>query len=65
MSLLRALPVIRKLLISVEALPDFNSTQRPEDMEGFQKDDVSYHIRMMQQAGFLQAICTEYMSEGT
>lgn len=57
--------LIRKILISVEALPDFNSTLRPEDLEGFQKDDVSYHIRMMQQAGFLQAICTDYMSEGT
>lgn len=57
--------LIRKILISVEALPDFNSTLRPEDLEGFQKSEVSYHIQMMQQAGILRAICTDYMSEGT
>lgn len=57
--------LVRKILIATEQLPDFNSTLRPEDLDGYQKDDVSYHIRIMQQAGFLEAVCVDYMSEGT
>jgi hypothetical protein len=57
--------LVRKILIAVADLPDFNSTVRPEDVDGYQKDEVSYHISIMRQAGFLNASCVDFHDTGT
>ncbi|MBA1200365.1 DUF2513 domain-containing protein [Pseudomonas capeferrum] len=56
--------LVRKILTDVEALPDLDSTLRPEDVQGFRQDEVSYHLYMLQQAGFLESTVTDYMGEG-
>lgn len=57
--------LVRRILIEVEELPDLTSSLRPENIPDYPKDVVSYHIQIMEQAGFLDAVCTDYLSAGT
>lgn len=56
--------LIRKILLSLEELPDTASSLASNEVEGYQKDDVAYHIYIMKQAGLIEAICNGTMSDG-
>lgn len=56
--------LIRKILLLLEELPDTASYLDSNEVEGFHKDDVAYHIFIMKQAGLIEAITSETMSDG-
>lgn len=56
--------LVRKILLLLEELPDTASCLSSNEVEGFHEDDVAYHIYMMKQAGLIEAVCNETLSEG-
>jgi hypothetical protein len=60
----RNMELIRALLTTVEALPDLDATLRPDQLEGYAPEAVTYHMLLLQQAGYLEVTVTEYVGEG-
>lgn len=51
--------LIRKILSSIEALPDTKSRLDPDQIIGYSAEEVSYHMNMLDQAGLIDARCTK------
>jgi repressor of nif and glnA expression len=53
--------VIRAILIGMEDLGDTNSSLSPGDVGGFDSDTVAYHMRILSEAGLIQAEVIDYV----
>jgi hypothetical protein len=51
--------LIRKILIQVEALGDTRSQFHADEVEGADPETVSYHIRLLIDAGLVDGICSQ------
>ncbi len=50
--------LVRKILVKLEGLSTLQSRLDPSDVEGYDKEFVSYHMHLMDQAGLIKAKCT-------
>jgi repressor of nif and glnA expression len=53
--------IIRRILIQLEDLGDTRSTLMPEDVAGYDAEAVSYHMKLMQEAGLIEGRCVDAM----
>ncbi len=54
--------LIRKILLALEELGSTQSYLKPEDIEGYDAELVSYHIKLLMEAGLLEGTCTKSIS---
>lgn len=57
----REWPLVRRILKSLEAREDLRSPLRPDELEGFAPEVVSYHIRLLMEAGLIHGECSRTM----
>ena len=54
--------LIRKILIKLEDLGSTTSVLNPSDIEGYDQELVSYHIKLLIEAGLIEGKCTKSLS---
>lgn len=54
--------VVRKILIKLEDISDSASYLEPDQVNGYDEQLVSYHMRILDEAGLIEAKCSRGMS---
>ena len=54
--------IVRKILIQLEQLGDTRSSLDPDQVTGFDPETVIYHMKIMDEAGLIEARCTRSTS---
>ena len=49
--------LIRRILLKIEEQPTLESVVRPDMIEGFDAETVSFHMQLMKEAGLINATC--------
>jgi len=51
--------LVRKILLALEAKQSTRESLNPEEIEGFDSEVVSYHILILDEAGLVEANCSQ------
>jgi Hypothetical protein (DUF2513) len=50
--------VVRQILLKCEQLGDTHSVLSPQDVSPYDSDNVSYHMKLLDEAGLIEAQCS-------
>lgn len=53
--------LIRLILLKLEGLETTSGQVRPDEIEGYDKEVVSYHVRLLMDAGLIEGECSRTM----
>ncbi|MEQ1627096.1 MAG: DUF2513 domain-containing protein [Nitrospira sp.] len=53
--------VVRKILLKLEAVGDTTSEVQSDDVNGCDPEKVSYHMRLLDEAGLIRAKCRQHV----
>ena len=54
--------LVRTILLRVEAQPNTQSLLRPNELEGFDAENVSYHIKLLIDAGLIEGLISKTLN---
>lgn len=54
--------LVRIILSRIEEIETTKSILRPESIEGYEPENISYHMQLLNEAGLIEATCSQPLS---